>query len=355
MRNAVVFACTVAAVVTAAIYGARAQEPPVPERPATAAPAAAPQPAPQDSAFYSRSLHFTNAGLEDWYSKEHGGLERLTEMPFSSMPCSGCHVTSCDTCHLANTNGKASYRVPRGKAGEACQKCHDVDKEAAKLDVHAARGMACMDCHTAREVHGDGTEQASIQAPGVMETSCVGCHKAACAGNSRHHGRVDCNACHVRDLPSCYNCHIETRIAQKKSLSLPLAGALFLVNHQGKVTLATLHTFSYRGKGMLTFGPSFSHQIMKRGRACDDCHGTTVVTAAGAPGFTPIRWNDGKLDVTRGVIPVVEGVKWDLPLLDLVDGKWVPIASPPEMLVNFAGFSSPLTREQLAHLQKKRK
>jgi len=28
--------------------------------------------------FYEKSLHYTNKGLEYWYSKEQGGLERLT-------------------------------------------------------------------------------------------------------------------------------------------------------------------------------------------------------------------------------------------------------------------------------------
>jgi hypothetical protein len=315
--------------------------------------AAVPQQVSQDSDFYSRSLHFTNAGLEYWYAKEHGGLERLTGVPFSGMPCSGCHVKSCDACHLENAGGRLSYAVPRGKAGEVCEKCHDVDKDAAKLDVHAARGMVCMDCHTAREVHGDGTPQTSMQEAGVIQTACIGCHEQACAGNSTHGGKVDCGACHVRDLPSCYNCHLETRIAQKKSVSLPLTGVLFLVNRRGKVTLASLHTFSYRGKGMVTFAPSFPHLVMKQGRACDECHGTAVLRAAGTAGFTPIRWNNGKLDSVRGVVPVVDGVKWSFPLLDYVDGKWVPIATPPDMLINFAGFCSPLTREQLGRLEKK--
>jgi hypothetical protein len=353
MRNAIlgVLVCVATALTTASGRAVQTQAP-RPSKPATP-PALVQQSVPQDSDFYSKSLHFTNAGLEYWYSKEHGGLERLTGLPFSSMPCSGCHVKSCDGCHLKNAEGRPSYGVPRGKAGEVCEKCHDVDKEAAKLDVHASRGMVCMDCHTAREVHGDGIPHTSMQEAGAIQTSCIGCHKEACAGNSTHKGKVDCNACHVRDLPSCYNCHVETRIKQGKSVSIPLAGPLFLVNHEGKVTLANLHTFVYRGKGMVTFAPSFPHLVMMQGRACNDCHGTAAATAAGRAGFTPVRWNNDKLDAARGIIPVVEGVKWTFPLLDLVDGKWVPIETPPEMLTNYAGFCSPLTREQLARLEKK--
>lgn len=279
----------------------------------------------------------------------------MTGLPFSEMPCSGCHVTSCETCHLARAaDGKLTYTTPRGRQDDACAKCHDTDKEAQKLDVHAARGMLCMDCHTASEVHGDGTRQMSMQHTGVLRTSCVGCHQASCTGNAAHAGKVDCTACHVRDLPSCYNCHVETRIQTKKSVSIPLNGLLFLVNHDGKVTLASLHTFMYRGRGLVTFAPSFPHQVMKQGRACGDCHATAAVRAAADASFTPVRWRDGQLDAMRGVIPVVEGTAWNLPLLDRVDGKWVPIAPQAPTLINFAGFCTPLTRAQLARLAEQR-
>ncbi len=35
-----------------------------------------------DESFYAKSLHYTNRGIEFIYSKEQGGVERLTGVPF---------------------------------------------------------------------------------------------------------------------------------------------------------------------------------------------------------------------------------------------------------------------------------
>ena len=49
---------------------------------------------------------------------------------------------------------------------------------------------------------------------------------------------------------------------------------------------------------------------------------------------------------------MVDGVKWDIAWLDRADGKWVPLPDPPAPLVNYSGWCSPLTAEQLARLVK---
>jgi hypothetical protein len=227
---------------------------------------------PQAKNFYENSLHYTNRGLEYWYSKEQGGLERLTGIPISELDCSRCHVRSCDTCHRKDENGKSSYSLEPAQAQQVCQDCHGIeslekarkDKNDPGADVHFKSGMNCLDCHTPREIHGDGTPYNSIQQPGALEVRCEKCHgsQVKCLNPDVHGSKVDCNACHVRDLPSCYNCHFDTRVKEKKSVSLPLQNMFFLVNHEGRVTLANLHTFVYQNKAMITFAPSFSHAIM---------------------------------------------------------------------------------------------
>ena len=315
--------------------------------------------------FYETSLHYTSRGLQYWYAKEQGGLERITGIPFSNLPCAGCHVRSCDTCHKKEVEGKPSYSADPVLLEEACQNCHGIEPLAEvrknpdnpAADVHFKKGMKCLDCHTSREVHGDGTPYNSVQDPGALDARCENCHKPAdlkCPGLAAHEGKLDCNACHVRDLPSCYNCHFETRIKERKSVSLPVKNLLFLVNHEGQVTLGNLHTFVYENKTMITFAPAFPHQVMKEGRSCPDCHANQAVRDLKKGGLKLVRWENGELKNFQGIVPVLADRDWGFVFLNYEGGRWVPMEKPDKPLVNFAGYCSPLTEEQLAKLEKAR-
>jgi hypothetical protein len=313
--------------------------------------------------FYETSLHYTNRGLEYWYAKEQGGLERITGVPFSDLPCTRCHVRSCDTCHKKEVEGKAMYSLEPVRSQDVCQDCHNIEALAEckknpddqAVDVHFKNGLKCLDCHTVREVHGDGTPYDSIQDPGALDARCENCHKPEdlrCPGLEAHKGKLDCNACHVRDLPSCYNCHFDSRVKEGKSLSIPVKGLLFLVNHDNKVTLGNLHTFVYQNRTMITFAPAFPHLVMKEGRACGECHATQVIKDLRQGRLKVVRWEDGELKNVRGIVPVLAGQDWRFVFLNYEAGRWVPIEKPAEPLVNFAGYCSALTEEQLARLEK---
>jgi len=312
--------------------------------------------------FYENSLHYTNKGFEYWYSKDQGGLERLTGIPFSELKCTGCHVRSCDTCHKKEVNGKATYSLEPARAQEACQNCHKIEtleeakknKESNNLDVHFKNGMKCMDCHSIREIHGDGTVYNSFQQQGAMDTQCENCHSPLTKITSHvvHEDKLDCNACHVRDLPACYNCHFDTKIKENKSVSLPLKNLLFLINSEGKVTLANFHTFVYQNKAMIVFAPAFPHFVMKEGRKCEECHNTQIIKDIKENKFYPIVFEKGELKNVNGVIPVLEGMKWNFVYLNYDEGKWVPIEHPVKPLINYSGYSSPLSRDQFSKLEK---
>jgi len=315
-----------------------------------------------NSNFYEKSLHYTNKGLEYWYSKANGGLERITGIPFAKLGCDGCHVRTCDTCHVLEVDGKPVYSSDRAKIETACEKCHEIESQAlarknpgdGTADVHFARGMKCMDCHSAREIHGDGTPYDSMQAAGAMDVRCEKCHAdlAKCPSSATHKGKLDCSACHVRDIPSCYNCHFDTKVSEKKSVSLPLKNVMFLINHEGKVTPANLHTFVYQNRTMVVFAPSFSHLIMKEGRKCVDCHATALLQEMKTGAFKPVVWEKNELKSASGIIPVLDGFKWNFVFLNYLKGRWMPIEKPAEPLVNYSGFSAPITKEQFARLAK---
>ncbi len=322
------------------------------------------QQAPPEKNFFETSLHFTSRGLEHWYAKEQGGLERITGLPFAGLPCAKCHVRTCDACHVQKKDGRPVYSAAAARDPKVCAACHGMESLTALEknpndpagDVHFKSGMKCMDCHTSREVHGDGKQYVSFQQEGAMDVSCSKCHTdlSACPGARVHGEKLDCNACHVRDLPSCYNCHFDTRVKEGKSVSLPLNNLLFLINRRGKVTLGDMHTFVYGARTMITFAPSFPHSVMKEGRTCPDCHATPLLKEIKAGTFRPVSWKDGRLSNVSGIVPVLDPLQWQLVFLDYEGGRWTPLAGAAAPLLNYAGYGSPLTPAQFERLDQAR-
>lgn len=241
---------------------------------------------------YFSSLHATANGMSYWYSKEQGGLELITGIPYEEAGCTKCHVNSCDECHKTILNGKPVYSTNLARSQETCLRCHaresamimKIDKAANTPDVHFNLGMTCMDCHTAREVHGDGIEYQSMKQQGAMDVSCIECHETVSDSRSHtvHGDKLDCKACHVRHVISCMNCHVETMIKEKKRVSQPVSGWKFLMNYNGKVTSANMQTFVAQGnKTLMIFAPQFSHSVKKEGDQCEDCHATENVKNVG--------------------------------------------------------------------------
>jgi hypothetical protein len=313
------------------------------------------QPLPTEN-FYNKSLHFTNKGITYLYSKEQGGLEKLSGISAVEIGCDKpeCHIKSCDVCHLKLIDGKYSYSLEIAKSQEACKRCHPPKKNDP--DVHVQKGMKCMDCHSIREIHGDGVEYTSYNQPGAMDTKCEKCHGSLQKSMSHtiHKDKLDCNPCHIREMEVCHNCHIGVTITDKKSVYLPMKNIFFLVNHNGKVKLANYVSYVYENRTMITFAPAFNHSVMREGRKCKDCHNTQITRDITNNKFKPIRWEKDTLQNIEGFIPVVEGMKWDLDFLNHEKGKWIPIKDALAPMITYAGYCSPLTREQFEKLAKPR-
>jgi hypothetical protein len=210
-----------------------------------------------------------------------------------------------------------------------------------------------MDCHSSREMHGDGTEYMSLKQPGAMDTKCEKCHPSVKPTDSHtvHGDKLDCKACHVRHVVSCTNCHFETQIREGKRTAIPVSGWVFLMNYAGKVSSASMQTFVLKGnKTFFMFAPHMSHSVMKEGRKCDGCHGTTTMKDV-QNGKVKLLWFEkGKVMNLKGVIPVVKGVDYQCIYQDRKEGKWIPIQNPPEPLYHYAAFGEPLSKEQLDRL-----
>lgn len=312
----------------------------------------APAPTPAD---YSKSLHATNRGLV--FAYDHG-LRKLTGLPADRIGCTkdACHARTCNVCHDVDAAGSVVSPVSRAKVEKACEPCHGAP-DPKDVDVHVRRGMTCLDCHTAREIHGDGKAYDSAWQEGAIETRCENCHKEVSTSRSHtvHRGKVDCSACHTREMRACFNCHIDSRLAGVSDASIRHDGPIYLVNHAGRVKLANVLTYVYKNGTAITAGPAFGHKIVKEGRTCAECHGTANVKAVAAGTFTLSRFERGELTTATGIVPVSNPAAWKVAFLTKDGAKWVPLAKPQPPIVAFGGFSSPLTKDQIARLATERK
>lgn len=314
----------------------------------------------KEECFFLSSLHYTTRGMGYWYDKTNGGLETLTGIPYSKLTCKNCHTSSCDACHKTEAEKKLSYSTKVSQSKETCLYCHNrvkkimkIDKDANQEDVHFAKGMQCVNCHTAREVHGDGTEYTSMKQIGALDAKCENCHKSVSpsASHKVHREKLACESCHVRHVVSCSNCHFETLIKEGKRVSMDLSGWTFLMNYNGKVTSANMQTFVVKdNKTFLIFAPQNSHSIMKVGRKCGDCHATENVKQVQQGKFNMTWLENKELKQAKGIIPVVDAVTYDFVYHDYQNGKWIPIENPSAPLLHYDGYGTPLSKEQLKKL-----
>ena len=314
----------------------------------------------KENCFFLSSLHHTAKGMEYWYDKANGGLEIISGVPYSNLTCKNCHVPGCDRCHKVESDKKAAYLTNVAKNQTMCLECHareaaiaGIDKAQKQEDVHFAKGMKCMDCHSSREMHGDGVEYISLKQPGAMDTKCEKCHPSVKSTESHtvHGDKLDCKACHIRHVVSCTNCHFDTQIREGKRTAIPVSGWVFLMNYGGKVSSANMQTFVVKGdQTFFMFAPHMSHSVMKEGRKCDGCHGTKIMKDVQSGKVTLTWLEGGKTKNLKGVIPVVKGVDYQCVYQDRREGKWVPIQNPAKPLYHYAAFGEPLSQEQLNKL-----
>lgn len=274
-----------------------------------------PDPIAQREAWFPTSFHGSRHGKANFYEAPDG-FANLTGIPASNLPCAQCHAANyadgmavdnatyqpgCRDCH-------ADPASPGPVADTVCLGCHGRQGAEQNLftDVHRAAGMGCSNCHTDREMHGDGTQYASLLAAGATDTRCETCHvdgdappaDPAQLAHIIHLDSVSCSACHVESVSSCYNCHFESEVARtgKRFFNqAPRTGFKMLVNFEGKVRTATFQTLSHEGKTFVAIAPFVGHSVTRQGSACGDCH------LQGGTGNQNLKEyvDSGKITVTR--------------------------------------------------------
>jgi hypothetical protein len=318
---------------------------------------------PRPEAFKS-SLHHTGRGLAFWYGRDQQGLELLTGLPYEKLACRQCHVGSCQGCHqpLKKTKGQPEGLGPVDP--KTCLKCHDRQavlqqqlREAQKEDVHAALGMTCLDCHTSREMHGDGRIYQSQKQSGAMDARCDRCHEEISDSYShrKHGGKVSCQACHAHTVLSRTSTQFEILGREGKRVSLPQTDWVFLMSRAGELTAAGLETWVLPdGKTLLVFTPDGSHGIGKTGRKCGECHASDWMFQA-QKGKINLSWIEkDALKKGQGLIPVVAGAVYQMVQQKFENGKWTPLENPGPSAVQYAGYGGPVSDKHFRKMLKEK-
>jgi len=252
---------------------------------------------------YQNASHYT---VQEMFNKASRRLSKKEEKVFAEtvfgQSCKSCHA-SCGDCHVRSpSKDRISAGLINGHGfvkrdeGKTCGVCHGgrvypeyTGKHNGNPDVHFQKGMACVDCHKKRHLHGGADGIRTNEKVAKNRPKCTDCHKlgketkvTAKLAHSRHEGSVSCYGCHSQgEYNNCYNCHIGKGATSKLGFILGL-------NPGDKKTLTTLRaipvtrdTFLSAGIKMENFDevPDYRatsvHNIQKsteRTRSCDTCH-----------------------------------------------------------------------------------
>jgi hypothetical protein len=307
--------------------------------------------------FYN-SLHHTGEGMRYWY-EENGGLKELTGIPYEKLDCKNCHISSCDQCHVEKEGQKCTYSVKAAKDTNTCLTCHSREKvtfqigtQKNTLDVHVANGMACVDCHSGQDLHGDGTFYRTMRDKGAVKASCNNCHslKKETRAHSVHNDKLDCAACHVTNTTSCLNCHFDKFLEtgeRKGNFFPPIQEWMILVNYKGKVTSGNVQTIVYNGKKFITYAPYFTHAIGTKARNCDDCHANEAIKLIIKGKSVPMsKFKDNRMVSWQGVVPLVpDQLEWEF--VDKQGDQWIPLKSKEKPFLQYSCYAEPLSAAQV--------
>ncbi len=107
---------------------------------------------------------------------------RNAKVDVHGMSYSGVPTKTCSTCHNRGKRIGVSYEGLMETAysptydenGTMQPKLHTKHYIHLKSDIHKQKGMLCQDCHTTRDLHGDGFLSGATLAP--VEIECQDCH-----------------------------------------------------------------------------------------------------------------------------------------------------------------------------------
>ena len=248
---------------------------------------------------FTTSLHYTGAGMKGEYEK-YAAAEMGIDMDeyYEEWSCSKCHATTCEKCHEGGHGGEITL--------DTCDVCHFKKQSATFIgdmpahksqgphaDIHYEKGLICIDCHNAEEMHGTG-EVHSSQLEAVT-TTCEDCHVNQgmtvkgmevtqyhddVLAHSTHEDTLDCTACHTGWSLTCNNCHLDTRKGTE-----PVSDEFYLgVASDGKIKPFIKMESTYDNTTHMGYGEWFSHTVTDKAKDCAFCHENPEVLCEGCEG-----------------------------------------------------------------------
>ncbi|MCL6584775.1 MAG: cytochrome c3 family protein [bacterium] len=322
------------------------------------------------TSYYQKSLHFSGAGMRYWYEGKNGFMS-LSKISYAQAGCPQCHARSCDQCHgIKDKTGKVGFSTNEARKNDTCLGCHEKEKRVIEMsqgdekkDVHAK--MSCISCHKDPDIHGDGVAKQSLYDNGAITPSCESCHVGTKTKGPRFdpeirpHKRhkksteLHCNACHVRWSLTCYNCHFSEFMKTKSRAGnfIPTSDLFMLVNYRGKVTAGVAMVIVHGQKTYVSYAPFFTHNVMKKGRACEDCHGNAgMLLLKEGKKIPAATFENGQVRFWSGVVPVAQDtLTWQF--FDKQQGKWVPLGKDKPDIERYSGYAEPLSEKQIKILK----
>ncbi len=191
---------------------------------------------PAKAAAVATSLHTNLWGERNAIEiRAHIGLAGSAFEGHFNDRCGSCHTT-CGQCHVSRPNSVGggfpkigSYSAHRFRATpdmtEQCTACHGSrvgtdflgQIEGNLPDVHRNKGLRCENCHSMKELHGDGQQPGDHYEHRYQVATmprCEKCHTTADPLNPYHTAHVgapgrnlQCQVCHSQPYKNCTNCH----------------------------------------------------------------------------------------------------------------------------------------------------
>jgi|Deesub1362B_J571_1020462.scaffolds.fasta_scaffold08421_3 hypothetical protein len=301
---------------------------------------------PTASELLQNSLHGTTNGMAYWYSAQNGGFENISNIPYDNLGCQGCHIEpdACNTCHVIEGD------VPIDNACLGCHGRQNAEISLGYTDVHRDMGFPCAKCHNEEDAHGDGNMYNSML-EGAIHINCYDCHADSLPSNSAHNqhlgalgnpddDELDCSACHVKTVVTCYNCHFESLVNEGQKVAYSkFHGWKILVKRNGKVHAGNLMTVVYQGKAFVAIAPFYGHTIYKPDPStiCDECHSNAIVQEYNTNGTMTAVWWDSdssKLEYFEGTIPLPSDWQSSLRLSFVTkdtSGNWIHLKDEADL------------------------
>ena len=267
---------------------------------------------PDIAANYATSLHYNAYGMKGEYERGAAGHFGIDIDAFYGEACAKCHTHTCTKCHQG-------YKPVPGHGDECeeitidtCDPCHltkqtstfvgDMPKHKSKgphADIHYEKGLTCMDCHSAEEMHGDGNIYAHQME--AVTTECEDCHNSPgkvvkemnvtqysldIPSHKIHDATLDCTACHTGWTTRCVNCHLDLLESDgiKKTDGIETDAFYLVKASDGLIKPFLKMTTSYGDKTHTGYGEWMQHTITADAKDCAFCHENREVLCEGCEG-----------------------------------------------------------------------